>query len=276
MIIDAHQHFWDPARGDYDWMTPASPLHRIYGPDDLKPHLDRSGIEGVILVQAAPSAAETDYLLGIALATPWVRGVVGWIDLAAADASEQIIRRGRTRAFVGVRPMLQDLPERDWILRPELSPGLEVMAREEQVFDALIRADQLPVCALLADRHPQLSIVVDHAAKPAVGIRQSELEWRDDLARLADRGNVSCKLSGLCTERRPDSDPEGLERVIQTVLAVFGPDRVIWGSDWPVVELAERYQHWFDLARQYVPEPAHAAVFGATARRVYRLDRSSE
>jgi len=130
MIIDAHQHFWDPARGDYGWLKPDNPIHRVFSPADLRPLLDKAGVDATILVQAAPTPEESDYMLGLARQTPWILGVVGWIDLLAPDAIAQLRTRASDPLFVGLRPMLQDLPDPDWILQPDLAPALETIAAE--------------------------------------------------------------------------------------------------------------------------------------------------
>ena len=154
MIVDAHQHFWDPARGDYGWLKPDNPLHRVFSPSDLRPLMQEAGVDATILVQAAPPPAETDYMLGIARDTPWILGVVGWIDLAAANVADEVRRRARDPLFVGVRPMLQDLDDPSWILQPSLAPALETVAAAGLVFDALILSHQIQAVIEVARRHP--------------------------------------------------------------------------------------------------------------------------
>src|SRR5215469_3645681 len=203
MRIDAHHHFWRPARGDYGWLTPElTTLYRDFEPDLLRPLLDEAGIEATILVQAAPTEPETEYLLEIARRTPWIAGVVGWTDLAAADAPARVERLANTRTLVGLRPMLQDIPDLNWILRPELGAGISAMAAHELVFDALVRETQLPVILELATRFPSLAIVLDHAGKPAINGNVRK-DWREAIVALADCPNVSVKLSGLLTEGPP-------------------------------------------------------------------------
>jgi L-fuconolactonase len=273
MIIDAHQHFWDPARGDYGWLTPDLPIHRVYGPGDMRPLLQKAGVDGTILVQAAPSAAETDYMLAIARRTPWVLGVVGWIDLAAADAAAQIQTRARDPLFVGVRPMLQDIAEPAWILRPELQPALAAIAGQGLVFDALILSHQIGVIEELAGRHPDLGIVLDHGAKPKLGHDAAMTIWRAEMRKLATRPNVCCKLSGLLTELPPGESPDAVTQAVTMLLDLFGPQRLIWGSDWPVLTLAGHYQEWFTLARAVIAArrpDALTSVFGGNAARLYR------
>lgn len=274
MKIDAHQHFWDPRRGDYDWLTPDMALCRAFGPGDLEPLLRQHGVDATMLVQAAPTVAETDYLLGIARQTAWVAGVIGWVDLAADDASAAVAERARDQYFVGVRPMLQDLPDREWILREEVRPGLDAVADVGLVFDALIRDDQLPLVPRLAERHPKLTIVIDHAGKPPFGQGQAMCEWIDNLAEAARYRNVHCKLSGLLTELPAGADSGKVKACIAVLLEKFGPDRLLWGSDWPVLTLRAGYGEWLDLCRaelDRLPDADRAAVFGGNARRLYRL-----
>ncbi|MEO8301977.1 MAG: amidohydrolase family protein, partial [Rhizomicrobium sp.] len=238
MIVDAHQHFWDPARGDYGWLKPDNPIHRVFATADLRPLLVQTGVDATILVQAAPTAAETDYMLDIARNTPWVLGVVGWIDLEAPDAAEAIRRRAGDPLFLGVRPMLQDIPDTDWILQAKLTSALNAIAAEGLVFDALILPHQIAVIAELARRHPQLSIVLDHAAKPRLGDGDAMAAWGLGIEALAALPNVACKVSGLLTEVRPGGGRDDIARAIGVLFDLFGPARLVWGSDWPVLTLS--------------------------------------
>jgi L-fuconolactonase len=277
MIVDAHQHFWDPARGDYDWLKPNNPLHRPFGTTDLRPLLVQTGVEATILVQAAPTPAETDYMLGIARNTPFVLGVVGWVDLLAPDASDELRRRAAHPLFLGVRPMLQDIPDPAWILQPGLTPALNAVAAEGLVFDALILSHQLDAITELARRHPQLFIVLDHAAKPRLGEAGAMAGWARGIEALAARPNVTCKVSGLLTELRPGGTRDNVMRAVGILFDLFGPERLIWGSDWPVVTLAGDYQGWFELVREAVAAKdscALRAVMGGNALRIYRPDKS--
>ncbi len=274
MIIDSHQHFWDPLRGDYGWLEPGSPLHRRFWPDDLQPLLRQSGVNGTILVQAAATAAESDYLLRLARARPWVLGVIGWIDLAAVDASAHIVARSREPRFVGLRPMLQDLPDPRWILQPELALALETARTTGLVFDALIKWRQLRIIIELAERYPTLSIVLDHAGKPPFGDDLAWNDWRAHIHELAKRPNVACKLSGLLTELPSSGERHGVDQCVAHVLREFGPERVMWGSDWPVATLAVSYAAWLQYCQTQIRQlcPTHEElVFGGNARRIYGL-----
>jgi L-fuconolactonase len=276
MIIDAHQHFWDPARGDYGWLKPENPIHRVYAPADLHPLLAGAGVDATILVQAAPTPEESDYMLGIARQTAWVLGVVGWIDLEAPGAADAVRRRAADPLFLGVRPMLQDLPDPDWILRTDLAPALEAIAAEGLVFDALILSHQIAAITGLAKRHPQLSIVLDHAAKPQFGDVGAMTRWLPEIEKLAALPNVTCKVSGLLTELKPGGSRDDVARAIGVLFDLFGPERLLWGSDWPVLTLAGGYQDWFELAQGAIAAKdasALDAVMGENARRIYRPER---
>ena len=277
MIIDAHQHFWDPARGDYAWLKPDNPIHRIFSTADLRPLLTETGVDATILVQAAPTPAETDYMLEIARNTPWILGVVGWVDLEAPDACDAIRRRAGDPLFLGVRPMLQDLTDPNWILQPKLAPALTAIAAEGLVFDALILSHQVGAITELAGRHPQLSFVLDHAAKPRLGDADAMAQWAQAMEGLAARPNVVCKISGLLTEVQPGGGRDDVVRAIAILFDLFGPARLLWGSDWPVLTLAGGYQDWFELAREAVAAKDSSAVraaMGANALRIYRPDNS--
>jgi L-fuconolactonase len=272
MQIDSHQHFWALDRGDYGWLTPdLQTLYRDFGPQDLRPMLTRHGIDRTILVQAAPTAGETEFMLGIARETSFIAGVVGWVDFESRDAPGAIAALARNPLLVGLRPMVQDIPDDDWLVRPDLAPAFRALVEHELVFDALVLSRHLSRLLVVADRHPDLSIVVDHGAKPA--IRERRLDpWRADMAALAARPNIACKLSGLVTEAGADWTADDLRPYLDHLLAAFGPERLIWGSDWPVVNLAGGYDAWRETALAALAaltEPERAAVLGGNAERVY-------
>ena len=168
--VDAHQHFWRLDRADYGWLTPAqAPIYRDFEPADLAPLLARAGIDATVLVQAAPTVAETRFLLELAAATPAVAGVVGWAPLAAPNAPDVVAELARAPHLKGLRPMIHDIPDVDWMLGPALAPGLRAIAASDLVFDALVRPPHLPNLRRLLDRHPDLRVVIDHGAKPEIG-----------------------------------------------------------------------------------------------------------
>jgi L-fuconolactonase len=271
VIIDAHFHCWRLDRGDYGWLTPAlSPIYRDVSVEDWAREARPCGVAGGVLVQAAPTAAETGFLLETAAARDDVHGVVGWTDLLASDASRTIARLCAThRKLKGLRPMLQDIADPDWILQRALAPALDAIAGHGLVFDALVKPVHLPRLLELCTRHPALRVVIDHAAKPDIAGDRWE-PWASDLQRIARETNAVCKLSGLLTEAggRP------VRRWAQHVLELFGAERVLWGSDWPVLELAADYRAWWTEAHTLLAPLAEAdrhAVLGGNARRVYRL-----
>lgn len=276
MRIDAHHHLWRLARGDYGWLTPDQGLlYRDFDVEALQPLLKAAGIEATILIQAAPTEAETDYLLAVAQQTSWIAGVVGWTDLSAPTAKRRVVHLAKMRPLVGLRPMLQDIPDPNWILKSEVRDGLLAMADHGLVFDALVRQAQLPAIIELAKRFPALSIVLDHAGKPVIA-GPPDPNWRAAMAALADCPNVCVKLSGLLTEAPAGAGARTLSPYVDRLLASFGPERLLWGSDWPVLNLASDYPAWVAITEELMKgldTEARRAIWGGTAARVYRIDR---
>ncbi|MFB1025257.1 MAG: amidohydrolase family protein, partial [Octadecabacter sp.] len=231
MIIDAHQHFLQLERGDYGWLTPdLASLYRDFMPDDLAPHLLQHDIDGTILVQAAPTPAETEFLLDIADKTSFVLGVVGWTDFAAKSAASDIARLAKHPKLVGLRPMIQDITDDDWMLRFDLTPA----------FDALVLPRHLSQLRKLLSRHPNLRTVIDHGAKPDISGGQLD-DWANDIAVIAKESRAYCKLSGLLTEAGKDWTITDFAPYVAHLLEHFGPERLVWGSDWPVLTMAASY-----------------------------------
>jgi L-fuconolactonase len=275
--IDAHQHFWRLARGDYGWLTPAlAPIYRDFEPADLEPLLRRGGVERTVLVQAAPTVAETRFLLELAGRTPFVAGVVGWAPLDAPDAADVVAELAADPRLRGLRPMLHDIPEVDWMLRPAVSAGLRAIAARDLTLDALVRPQHLPNLRRLLDRHPDLRVVIDHGAKPdvAAGPAAAWAPWADDMARLARDTRAWVKLSGLVTEDGASWSVERLRPYVDHVLHHFGPDRVIFGSDWPVVTVRAGYAEWLAAVEALLgglERSARDRVLGENAVACYRL-----
>ena len=276
MRIDAHHHLWTLARGDYGWLTPAlAPIHRDFSLSDLTPHLAVADIQGTILVQAAPTEAETMFLLDIAAKAQVVRGVVGWTDFDAADGGVRIDALAARKLLVGLRPMVQDIPDDDWLLRPALAPLLAAMARNRLVFDALVVPRHLPRLLRLVDDHPDVQFVLDHCAKPRLATGEMA-DWHRDVALLAERPNIVCKLSGLATEAAVGWQIADLRIAVDHVVACFGTHRLLWGSDWPVVNLAGGYGKWFAAAETLLAglsTDEKAVIFGSNAARIYLSSR---
>ncbi len=274
MRIDAHQHFWAVARGDYGWLTPdLDVIYRDFTPDDLAPMLKDAGIEGTVLVQAAPTVAETEYMLSLADETPFIKGVVGWIVFGAPDAATQIAALDAHPALVGLRPMIQDIADPLWMLGDALTPAFAELTTRGLTFDALTLPQHLGPLRKLLARHPDMKVVIDHGSKPL--IRDAILEgWAADTAALASDTNAWCKLSGLVTEAAPDWTVDDLRPYVDHLLNTFGPSRLIWGSDWPVCTLASSYERWLettDLLLSQLSSSERDAVMGGNAARAYNL-----
>jgi L-fuconolactonase len=275
--IDAHQHFWRLDRGDYGWITPdLAPIHRDFGPGDLAPLLAAAGIGETILVQAAPTDAETRFLLHTAWATSFVAGVVGWADLAAPDAPDALARLAEDASLVGIRPMIHDIPDPDWMLGPALEPAFRALVELDLTFDALVRPRHLASLRVLLARHPDLRVVVDHGAKPDIAgwgrSREARAAWAEAMRGLARETGAACKLSGLVTEAGPGWRAGDLRPYVELLLEGFGADRVIWGSDWPVVGLAGGYAAWWDATQAClagVGADEQAKILGGNAARYY-------
>lgn len=278
--IDAHQHFWQIARGDYAWMTEevAGIRHDIL-PVDLAPLIKAQGIDGTIVVQAADTVAETEFLLSLAESFPFIKGVVGWVDLEDANASKKLVRLSQNPLFKGIRPMLQDIEETRWIARPEVIETLKQVSEMGLRLDALITPRHLDVIAEIAQALPGLPIVIDHCAKPEIAITaEPGKAWRNGMTRLAKCPNVMCKISGLANEAGPDWNVDQLKPTVDHVLQVFGPARLMWGSDWPVLNLAGHYEGWYTVAEQllsHLTSDEKTAIFGGTAQHFYGLEQHS-
>lgn len=274
MHIDAHQHFWQLAARAGGWPPPSlSAIYRDFAPADLAPLLAAHGVQGTVLVQSLPSEADTDWLLALAERAGFVRAVVGWTDLLALDAPAAIARLASHKKLKGLRPMLQDIGDERWIADAALAPALTAMVEHGLRFDALVLPRHLPALLECARAWPQLPIVIDHAAKPPVADALFG-RWREDLAQLAALPNVHCKLSGLVTEARADWTVEDLRPYVAHVLDVFGAQRVIWGSDWPVVDLAGGYGAWVAASESllsHLGQQDRNDIFGLNARRFYSL-----
>ncbi|MEJ2031226.1 MAG: amidohydrolase family protein [Maritimibacter sp.] len=275
MRIDAHQHFWRLDRGDYGWLTPEMGVfYRDFEPEHLRPLLEASQIEGTVLVQAAPTLAETEYLLTLAEQHSFIKGVVGWVDFDRDDAPSDIARLAAHPALVGLRPMIQDIPDPDWMLRPDLAPAFEAMIAADLTFDALTLPRHLGALKQLLRRYPELRSVIDHGSKPRIAERARD-GWFDDMAELAETTNAYCKFSGLVTEAGNDWGADDLRPYSDHLLATFGAGRLIWGSDWPVCTLAASYQDWITTAEALLAQQSDAerrAIFGLNAISAYGLE----
>jgi L-fuconolactonase len=271
--VDAHQHVWALARGDYGWLTPAlAPIHRDFTLADLKPLREAAGITATVLVQAAPTLAETQFLLKVANDSDGVvKAVVGWVDLEDANAIPTLARLARDPLLKSIRPMLQDLPEPAWILRADVGRTLAALPRLGLRFDALVKIEHMPTLLAMLDRHPDLAVVIDHAAKPDIAGRMWE-PWAGSMRAAASYPKVHCKFSGLVTEAGPDWTIDILRPYFDHLLDCFGAQRLMWGSDWPVVNLAGTFQRWYAASVALLAGltlEQRAAIMGGTARKFY-------
>lgn len=279
MKIDAHQHFWQPARGDYDWMPKDNPiLNRAYDPSHLSPAIAEKDIDGTVVVQAAATVCETEYMLGLADATPFIKGVVGWIDFEDREHLAHLKRLALHPKFLGVRPMIQDIPDVDWMLRHDIQWAFEAIIDLDLSFDALGFPQHLSNFSTLMKRYPGMRVVYDHCMKPQIREQQAGrdafTEWAEKISLLAEETKGCCKLSGLITEADKGWTIEDLRPFANHVLQAFGADRIMWGSDWPVCRLEAEYEDWHEMAQQLVAhmtEKERAEIFGGTAARFYRL-----
>jgi L-fuconolactonase len=279
MRVDAHHHLWDPARRAYPWMEEGWPIRRRFAAEDLDAAAGPCGFERTVVVQTVPSVEETEEFLAVAAASPRVAGVVGWVDLTAAgvaDALAALAAGPSGAALVGIRHQVHDEPDPDWLAREDVLRGLEAVAAAGLVYDLLVRERELPAALLAVERLPQLAFVVDHLAKPRV--REAVTDpWAARLRLLARHQNVSCKVSGLVTEADWNRWTTGhLTPYVRHAVDAFGPERLLFGSDWPVCLLAASYAEVVEAAAETLERAGldsgeREAVFGANALRTYRL-----
>ncbi len=277
-LIDAHHHFWDTERANYPWMTDeVAPIRRPFGPQDLRPLLQRCNVAGTVLVQARSDLEETEWFLDIAEDVDFVWGVVGWVDLAAPGVGDELSalqERGDGRALVGVRHQAHDEPDERWLVRPEVLRGLAAVGDAGLAYDLLVRTRELPAAVDAARSLPDVRFVVDHLAKPPIATGETEA-WARAMAPLAELDNVYCKLSGMITEADWRAwTPEHLRPYVDRVLHMFGSERVMFGSDWPVCLLAGSYEEGLaalDACLGELDAATRDKIFRRNAQAFYRL-----
>ncbi|MEZ6124495.1 MAG: amidohydrolase family protein [Planctomycetaceae bacterium] len=278
MIIDAHQHFWQlDLPFEYGWLRSEQhqPICRDFLPTDLKPLIQQAGVSKTIFVQTQHNTQENEWALELAQQNDFIAGVVGWVDLASPDCEGQLLEFKDQPRFVGIRHITQDEPDDDFIVRPNVIRGLKVLQKYDVPFDLLFYVKHLKHAAVLARELPELRMVIDHLAKPRIreGVTSG---WIDDLKAAAAFPNICCKLSGMVTEADwKHWKPADLKPYVETALDAFGPDRCMYGSDWPVCELAGSYQQVFSALKEIVgplSETECQAIFGGTANRFYGLN----
>src|SRR6202142_1727445 len=275
MIVDAHHHFWRFSAAEFGWIDDRmAAIRRDFLPADLGPEMAAAGVDQVVSVQARQSLEETRWLLDLAARSPFIAGVVGWVPLAAPSVVTALAELAAHPKLVGVRHVLQDEPDPAYMLRDDFQAGIRALRAFDLSYDILIYARQLPQAIELVDRHPAQPFVVDHLAKPSMG-KGTIQPWAGQMRELARRPHVTCKLSGLVTEiGRPAWTVADLRPYVDVVLDAFGPERVLFGSDWPVCLVACGSAGWMEIVSELVARlsPAErAAVLGGNAQRAYRL-----
>jgi L-fuconolactonase len=275
-VIDAHHHLWDPSRRGYPWMAGAAldPIRHPYTVDDLRAVTRLAGVRSTVLVQTVSTEEETVEFLETAEVEPVIAGVVGWVDLTAPDVADRLGRLAVLGPLVGIRHQVEGEPDPGWLARPDVLRGLAAVGEAGLAYDLLVSPAQLPAARVAVDSLPDMTFVLDHAAKPPIA-KGDWQPWADELAALADRENVYCKLSGLVTEADWNEWRVGhLRRHTEHIIESFGAARLMFGSDWPVCELAASYEVVLDAAVSLtgsLTDPERLDVFEHTARRAYAI-----
>ena len=278
MRIDAHQHFWKYNPAHQLWMTnQMAVLRRDYLPDELQPLLESVGFDGTIAVQARQMLEETEWLLKLSDAHPFIKGIVGWVDLRSPNVREQLEEYSKHPRLVGVRHVVHDEPDDNFMLRPDFRRGLAQLAEFGLTYDLLVYPKHLPVAVTLVSEFPHQPFVLDHIAKPP--IREGLVSpWREDLTRLATFPNVFCKLSGLVTEAKwKQWRTDEFHRYLDIVVGAFGTDRVMIGSDWPVCTLSGDYVSTMRIVTSYVQPFApdvREDILGRNCARFYHVENT--
>lgn len=274
-VIDSHHHFWEIDRFDYSWMPEGSPLATDYGPEELKPLIANAGVDYTVIVQAVSSPDEARWLLELAEDNEFIAGVVGWVDLTDPEVGHTLDELQQSKCFVGVRHIWESEEDPGWIVNSGAINGLKELARRDLAFDFLAKPANLPYIPQVMDQVPDLRAVVDHIAKPLIADHVVE-PWLTDLRKVASINGVHCKVSGMITEADHQNwTVDDLRPYVHHVLGMFGSDRLMFGTDWPVCTLAGGYEQVVDTAREILGSLSPAAkadVFGGTAARFYRLD----
>lgn len=274
MRIDSHHHLWAISRGDYGWLTPdLGEIHRDFVIADLEPHLSAAGIERTVVVQAAETVAETEFLLRSAEGSERIAGIVGWIDMESPEALATLDRLAAHPALRGIRPMIQSIEDDDWILRNGLDAVFDALVERGLTFDALVLPRHLKQLQRRMERTPGLRCVIDHGAKPELATGRIS-DWKEDIARVASETPCVCKLSGLLTEAGDQPTLDRIRPAADHLLETFGPQRLMFGSDWPVLNLASDYATWVGMVEALLSGFTQAEadqVWAGTAQTFYRL-----
>lgn len=275
MIIDSHHHYWHYNPEEYDWIDDSmKAIRKDFLPETLEKTIQEAGVDGVISVHARQSVEETEWLIGLAHQNPFMKGVVGWLPLCQDDIEVYLIHHSGEEILKGIRHVVQGESDPDFILGKDFNRGISLLKRYSLVYDILIVERQLPNTIKFVDLHPYQPFVLDHIAKPLIG-RNELSPWKVNIRELAKRENVSCKISGMVTEADFNHwTPEQLLPYFEVILEAFGPDRLMFGSDWPVCLVGTTYRSWTNLVRKNISSLStaeQAKIMGENAVRVYKL-----
>lgn len=275
MIIDSHHHFWKYDPVEYDWIDDSMKvIRKDFLPENLKTTIQEAGVDGLISVQARQSVEETDWLIGMAQQNEFIKGVVGWLPLIQDDIEKYLEKYVDEKKLKGVRHVIQEESDPEFMLRKDFNHGISLLKKYSLVYDILIVERQLPNTIRFVDQHPDQVFVLDHIAKPLIG--SNELSpWKENIQEFARRENVNCKISGMVTEADYQKwITSQLLPYFDVILKAFGPDRLLFGSDWPVCLVATSYKNWMELVQKnikYLSETERLKIMGGNATRLYQL-----
>ena len=275
MVIDSHHHYWHYDPVEYDWIDDSMKvIRKDFLPKDLSRTIQEAGIDGVVTVQARQTIEETEWLISLANQNMFMKGVVGWLPLIESSIEAYLERFSSDKKLKGVRHVIQGEPDPDFIIRPDFNRGISLLNKYSFVYDILIVERQLPNTIRFVDNHPNQVFVLDHIAKPLIGQNQIS-PWREHIKELARRENVNCKISGMVTEADFNKwTAEQLQPYFEVILEAFGPERLLFGSDWPVCLVATNYKNWADLVKKNIlscSKEEQGKIMGDNAIRIYRL-----
>jgi L-fuconolactonase len=275
MVIDSHHHFWNYNLVEYDWIDDSMKTIRAdFLPGKLEQTIRSAGVDGVISVQARQSVEETDWLLGMAHQNPFIKGVVGWLPLMDEHLESWLEKYAAETSLKALRHVIQGEPDPEFVLRSDFNRGISLLKKYKLIYDILIIERQLPNTIRFIDQHPDQEFVLDHIAKPLIACNELS-PWKENIHELAKRDHVSCKISGMVTEADfTDWSPEQLHPYFEVVLEAFGPERLLFGSDWPVCLVATTYQDWVNLVQKEISslsETEQTKIMGGNAERIYKL-----
>lgn len=273
--IDSHQHFWKRDRGDYHWLEsePAN-IQRDFLPQDLQPLLLENSVDYTVIVQAAETVEETEFILDIADKHDYVAGVVGWVDMNLPGSLDVLARLHQHKKLKGIRPIIQGIADPNWMLKPELDPVFKWLIDNDLTFDALVKPIHLDALYVLLKRYPELRVVVDHGAKPDISSNVFN-PWAEKIQKISADSKAFCKVSGLVTEAGKNISYQKIYPYMNHLAHCFGAQRLMWGSDWPVCTLAATYQEWVEYLETFLESfsvEEQQCIWGQSAVNFYKLD----